>query len=359
MSIRLMAAMLMCGSVFSANLSTVSKGNKFNPSIGLNGLFNYQNSVRDTENDGFSLQEAELQFSSDVDAYYRAEATIAIHKEEAEEGEEHAHASYAVEPEEIFVETVALPKITMKFGKFKAAFGKHNEVHTHALPFVEKSLLEQTLLGEEGLNETGLSASYLLPFDFFSEVTLQALSGTNTELFDEHGHHSLAYLLRNKNLWELSNALTFELGLSGLTYSVHAHEDNEPENETKLVGADFTFKWRPTVKNAYKSFVWSTEFMRKERKGETSARLAGVNSYVKYQFNKRYFVQYRYEGIGLERTDADAFTNSHSMLVAFVPSEFSAIRLQFDNISDNNPEDEKKLTLQFNFSIGAHPAHAY
>lgn len=82
---------------YSQSLLNTSRGNKFNPAIGLNALTLYQNNSRTSEEDGFALQEIELQFSSDVDAYFRAEATIGLHQEEEEEeegegeGEEEAH----------------------------------------------------------------------------------------------------------------------------------------------------------------------------------------------------------------------------------------------------------------------------
>ena len=72
-----------------------SRGNAFNPDIGINVLFLNQNSDRDGSEDGIKLQEAELQFSSDVDAYFTAKALFAVAKE---------NGAYGIEPEEVYKE---------------------------------------------------------------------------------------------------------------------------------------------------------------------------------------------------------------------------------------------------------------
>lgn len=333
-------------------LSKRARGNSFNPQIGLNTLFSYKNTNKDTSSDGFSFDEAELQFSSDVDAYFRAEATIAIHKEVEEESHgdhTHSHTSYAVEPEEVFVETTSLPAVTLKAGKFLVDFGKINRTHTHALPFVDKGLLQENVFGDEGLSEVGAGISGLVPLPWFSELSYSALQGDNESVFNADDKHALAHVARFTNLFELSQSSTIELGFSGATQSAHE------ESKTNIYGADLTFKWKPVNLGKYNSFAWSTEYINKDKKGESSSEVKGVSSYLKYQTSQRTFVQYRYEDLTVDSSDK----SSHSALLAYVPSEFSSIRLQYDQIDDGGDEDEKKVTLQFNISIGAHPAHNY
>ncbi len=62
-----------------------SRGNSFNPDIGLNLLLLYRNSNRGNDpnvedRNGASVEEAELQFSSDVDPYWRLVGTFAFHQ---------------------------------------------------------------------------------------------------------------------------------------------------------------------------------------------------------------------------------------------------------------------------------------
>ncbi len=352
---------VLCATYVSINaqsLSSLSKGNKFNPSIGLNALTTFTNGSRDVEDDGFKIQELELQFSSDVDAYFRAEATIALHQEaheeDGEDSEEHSH-SFEVEPEEVFVETTAIPHFTFKLGKFYSNFGKYNSIHTHALPFINRGIVHESIFGEEGLSETGIGVSFLAPASWFSELSVQAFQATSEELFSDN-HHDLGYSLKWKNLWELSDSLTLELGTSGLLFSSHDHEDEDEENKTSLYGADLTFKWRPVAGGTSSAFIWSSEYIFKNRKGEDASKEGGVLSFMRYRLSKRWFTQIKYEHLGIS---SETNTNVYSGLVAFIPTEFSSIRLQFDDKNDELDNSEKLITLQLNISIGAHPAHIY
>lgn len=340
-------------SSFAQSLSPTSRGNSFNPAIGLNALTLFKNTSRGNNDDGFELQEVELQLSSDVDAYFRAEARLALHPEESTTG--HSHV-FVFEPEEVFVETIGIPYVTIRAGKFYANFGKYNIIHTHALPFVYRSQLQQTMFGDEGLSENGLRATSLVPIPWYSEVSFHIMQPTNSTVFTD-AHRSLAYLLKWNNLWDLSESLTFEFGSSALTHSTHDHSTND-ENKTAMYGADFTFKWRPVKNGNSSSLMWSTEFIHKDRSGSDNLKNSGVTTFVRYQLNRRWFTQLQYEHLGIGQNlgkDLNAYTG----LIAFVPTEFSAIRLQYDSIHDGEPKPNQRLILQLNISIGAHPAHMY
>lgn len=349
---------LTVGAVQAQGLGDRSRGNKFNPDIGLNGLLLFKNSVREVETDGFDLQELELQFSSDVDAYFRAEATIALHKEEAETEGEHSH-EFKVHPEEVFIETINLKGVTIKGGKFYAEIGKYNSTHTHALPFIYRSKLHEDTYGEEGLAEVGMAVSYLVPVNWFFDVTAQVLQPTNEALFVD-SHHSPAYLLKMKNLFEMGDSSTLEIGLSGLKHANHGHGTGAVEEKTDLLGADMTFKWRPTEGGKTSSFVWSTEFLHKDRAGTNIQKTAGVTTFMRYQLGQRWYVQGQYEHLGFTKNEDVKVTNAYAGLIGFVPTEFSSLRLQYDQVHDGLQIDpEKRISLQLNFSIGAHPAHTY
>ncbi len=342
--------LLLGSNTFAQSLSDNSRGNGFNPAIGLNALTIYKNSSRDNDHDGFSLQEAELQFSADVDAYFRAEATFAVHKEHHEEGGEEEHG-YAFEPEEVFAETISIPDFTVKLGKFYAQFGKYNMVHTHAQPFIYRGLVQEYMFGEEGLNEAGVSVSYLAPLPWYSDLTVQFLQPTNEELFVEDPH-SITTVANLKNLWDLSESLTLEWGLSGLYFE-------EQAEKSTVLGTDLTLKWRPVKKGKYSSFVWSTEFIHKDVQGTNEVKNGGYSTFLRYQFAPRWFAQAQYEFLGVAKDESIADQNAYTALLAFVPTEFSAVRMQYDEIHDGEDRPEKRVSLQLSFSIGAHPAHQY
>lgn len=354
-TILITALMLGCFATHAKNLPARAGGNKFNPAIGLNALTLFKNTNRGAETDGVSIQEVELQFSSDIDAYLRGEVTIGMHQEHGH-GHGHSHG-FTVEPEEAFVETLSLPYITLKLGKFYADFGKYNAVHSHAQPFIYRGKLQETMFGDEGLAQSGVSASFLVPTSWFSEVTVQFLQPSNEEVF-EHSHHKVAYVARWKNLWELSNSLTMELGVSSLYFKSHAHERGA-EDHTGMYGADLTFKWRPVKKGNSASFMWSTEYIQKERSGGTNEKNGGISSFVRYQLDERWFAQGQYEYLGFGKSKNLKDLNAYTGLIAFVPTEFSSVRAQYDRIYDGGHKPEIRLSLQLNISIGAHPAHSY
>ena len=365
----------------AANLSKGSRGSSFNPAIGINALSLFKNTIRNPESDGFSLQEIELQFSSDVDPYFRAEATLALHQEEST-GDAHNH-SFKIDPEEVFVETIAIKDLTIKAGKFNSSFGKHNSTHSHARPFIYRSQVEQNLLGHEGLSEVGLSFSFLAPFSWFSELQLEVLQPKNEVLFDS-SKHSLAYVLRQADLWEINDNLTLEWGKSGLYFFNHEHGDHsekashethdthenhdshedqdshdEDEAKTLVLGSDLTLKWRSSEKGKHSSFQWTSEVIYKDKKGSNHYKNMGLRTYIKQQLMKRWFIQGQYEQLGIQKSETAKELKAYSGLLAFAPSEFSAIRLQYDYIDDEKAKAEQRISLQLNISIGAHPAHKY
>ena len=335
-----------------------AKGNAFNPDTSLVGSLLYRNSNRgnnlsDSNPNGFSLDEAELQLAADVDPYLRANTIFSAHRESGK---------WIFAPEEAYVETLSLALATIKLGKFKSAFGKYNIVHTHALPFIDGQLISKALLGDDGMNGEGLSAAILLPANWYSEVFLQAINA-NTDPFKSASANATIEVIHLKNLWDLSDELTLEWGLSGAD-----GPNNIIDKHTSFYSSDLTFKWRPVRGGKYSAFVWSSEFVsgNKNINSDGTDNLLGVKtqggySFIQWQTSQRWWLQLRTEYV--ETSDSTANTKSfqrkNSFLLAYLPTEFSGLRLQYDQLVDQGEKSENRLMLQLNFSIGAHPAHSY
>lgn len=350
------------------NSASPSRGKAFNPDISVNflGLFQHGTQLSDARTavprNGVTLQEAELHFSSDVDAYFRAQAILAISQENGE-------TKYGIDPEEVFLETISLPYVTVKAGKFKMAMGRHNQMHTHAFPFIDAPLIHQRLLSDEGLNEKGVSASVLLPTSWFSEFTFQGMSLDNEALFNSQTAGDWGGLARLKNLWDLNDSTTMELGFSALG------GNNMLGRKSSVLGGDLTFKWRPTSGGKYKALIWSTEYLLGQREAFAADRTIGANtvsestktlgggaSWLQYQFAQRWWAQLRYEYVGLQRSSrfTQQIADKQSVLLGFFPSEFSGLRVQYDRIHDRaRARRDYGVAVQYNVSLGAHPAHAY
>ena len=227
-----------------------------------------------------------------------------------------------------------------------ANFGRHNILHTHAFPFLTAPLPWRALLGDEGLRGPGISADVLLPLPIFSELNLQAFNGGWLPM--DEVEEALSYLAHLKVLLELGEPTTLEFGGS------YAGGRNAFDQISSVVGADLTLRWRPIKAERYTSFEWTTEYLWVDHQGApTEQRRSGAYTAVRYQFGQRWWVQAR--GALL---DKDAWRGE--ALIALIPSELSALRLQY---AIERPADHAPLIhevfLQAVVSIGSHPAHAY
>lgn len=378
-SLALAALSLVSGSAFAQQtpVPKASANQGFNPDLSVNFLTLYKSQKREgakkTEPEGgFMLQEAEIRFAADVDAYFRAVANFAVHSAHAHSEHEDEHAleegheeeelieqgepeekGYEIEPEEVYVETTALPYVTLKLGRFHADLGRHNQLHTHAYPFVDAPLINQRLLGEHGLIENGLSASVLVPLPWFMEVSAQALQGDSPELFSSESSSDVATVYRLRNLWDLSESTTLDLGLSG------ANGHNFWNGRTNVKGADVSLKWRPTAGGKYQSIAIAAEYLQGEVGDRlVDSKLSGLSTWVQYQATQRVWLQIRNE----EAKSEDEGAKTHrklSGLIGFNPTEFSGIRLQYDQLHDDEEKPLNSFLVQGNISIGAHPAHSY
>lgn len=348
------------------------------PSVSGNALFLYRNSnlpedtnaAGDSVRNGINVQEAEFAFFSDVDPYSRLTMLFSVspkYTQNATSGK--YEESWSVEPEELFVESDHVPGVTLKAGKFKAAFGKHNVLHTHAFPFVDAPLINRELLGDEGLNDVGVSAAYLLPSPWFSELTAQALRGEGeNDEFNSRTAGDVIGVGRWKNLWDLCADMTLEFGTS------YARGSNALEGATTLMGGDLTLKWRPAVGGKYRSGILGAEFIDRmvQRKTGTDGHGQGVSVWTAYQFSQRWLAKLRYET--LQTNDSPEAVSTTSDLVnglttkvstqlQFDATEFSFFRLEYSTahspVRANGLDTEHKIYLQAGFTIGAHPAHQY
>ena len=352
-----------------AEAPAVASGKAFNPDVSVNflGLLRHDTAASEDRAtapyNGLSLQEAEIQFFSPVDAYLNAVALFSIEEENGE---------FGIDPEEVYLETTTLPYVTVRAGKYKLALGKHNQLHTHAFPFIDAPLFQTKITGDEGLNASAVSAAALVPLPWFSELTVQGYSLANEALYGDASTTpgttvgaptgKAGFLTRYRNLWEFGDDATLEFGLSG------AKGKNAYGRNTTAVGGDLTLKWRPAEGGKYHALIWNTEYLRATRLGRldpggsglNDARIGGAATYVQVQFAERWWIQARAEILGLPKNDVEPNHTKQSALLAFFPSEFSGFRLQVDHERDHaRPKSDHAVTLQYNVTIGAHPAHAY
>jgi hypothetical protein len=166
-----------------------------NPDIGVVADFRGSYISHGKKNFDAYLDETEVSFQSVVDPYIRADFFVSF-------GRDPVTRKYGVEVEEGYLTTLSLPaKLQLKVGKFREAVGKINPVHPHALPFVDLPNAFVNYFGDGGLNDEGVSVSWLTPAKaFYQEFVFQATSGAGeSPTFNRGDNNRFIYLGHLKN----------------------------------------------------------------------------------------------------------------------------------------------------------------
>lgn len=297
------------------------------------------------------FHEAEIAAQSVVDPYARADFFFSIARD-PETGK------FGLDLEEGYLTSLDLPaELQLKAGKFRSTFGKINNIHPHALPFVDVPDFYANYLGEEGLNDEGFSLSWLVPnpLDFYQELTFETTRGPQeSPSFALSNVDRFLYVGHLKNFWDLTDNATFELGLTGAT------GPNDSAYTTTLAGLDFTYKWKPVQFNTYQSFVVQAEAIWSNSgiSGVRSVKSGGTYLLATYQIGKRWFLSGRFDYSNLP-DNASFVERAYSGVLGWYATEFQKIELQYKATTSNAYSSTNQVMLRSIFVIGAHGAHAY
>jgi hypothetical protein len=318
--------------------------NAFNPALSANALF--LGSWRDpgTDADGLKVQEVELALSSVVDPYLKADVYVAF--EPAPDGPD----VEVVALEEAFVRTTALPAgLEVKGGRFLIPFGRHNQLHAHAFPFVEAPLALRSILGEESASDVGVEAAYAPLVPWFLNLRVFAGDGAVEDVFDGESR-DLAAGARVENLWDLSDATTLEGAVS-------VWDGPAAAGRRTLVDADVRVKYRDPRKAHGHVLEWTTELLL-DPYGEGDP--AGAYSLLRYRVARTWWLGAGYSLVSRIPEGGGDRGRDHEVRgqVAFAPSEFSALRAELVWMDPADGDRELAVEAQLNVTLGSHPAHA-
>lgn len=295
-----------------------------------------------------TMHESEVGLQAIVDPYARADFFISF----GEEG---------VALEEGYITFTALPAgFVGKVGKMRSAFGKVNTMHNHVLPWTDRPLVAENLVGgEDGLNDAGVSVTRILPAPkgLFLEATGQVFRGDSGDtlhpLFSASRKSDVSTVAHLRGYRDITESTNLDLGLS------YARGHNDTGLVTQLYGADLTLRWKPLRRAIYHSFVGRSEFVlsrRQEPLGEQ--RSFGLYASADYQLGRRWFVGGRYDWADRAR-DASRTDRGASAVLTYWPSEFSQIRGQYRFTRYAEGIQANELLVQVLFSLGAHGAHPF
>src|ERR1051325_4805705 len=256
-----------------------------------------------------SMRESEFGFQAVVDPYARADFFLS------------ADANGA-SIEEGYLTFPALPGgFLAKIGRMRSNFGKLNPLHSHVLPWIDRPLIVNNLMGgdpgesDAGIKDEGLFISRILPAPRrgFLEASAEGDQGNSGSLFQASRRSDVSSIFRLRGYGDLNESTNVELGASyarghndvnnyplcpaitlsdptgpaggsgtatgsaSIGPSVFAcvpYRDFGRDYITQLAGFDGTVRWKPLRRAIYHSFVGRTEWVWSRRQEITETQRA-------------------------------------------------------------------------------------
>jgi hypothetical protein len=309
----------------------------------------------------FQMHESEIGLQAIIDPYARGDFFISF----GEEG---------VNLEEGYITFTALPaSFVARGGKMRAAFGKVNTLHNHVLPWVDRPLVSQNLVGgEDGIDDAGFSVQRIIPApaNWFLEGTGQVFRGDSSDVFRAQVKNDVSVVGHLRAYRDLTESMNMDLGAS---YS-RGHNLFGSDFITHLYGVDATLRWKPLQRAIYHSFVARSEFIWRQQgqPGLASCAVITCPAFVRagfqrafgfyasadYQFARRWFVGGRADRAD-RPFDASLTDKGGSLVLTYWPSEFAQLRGQYRFTKYAQNLDAHEAFIQLQFALGAHGAHPF
>ena len=357
--------------------------NAFNPSIGLilsgtYGQFSHDpadyaisgfplGDESDPGSRGFSIGESELAISANIDPDWYGALTFAM------AGDNTASVENA------YVQTTSLGHgLTIKGGRFFSGIGYLNEQHAHTWDFVDTALPYRALLGTQ-YGDDGIQVRWLAPTDLYTEAGAEWFRG---DAFPAGGSAN-----NGRGAWtgyvhvgdDVGDSNSWRAGLSYLSAKAVDRGDTDLFTGTsKIMIADFVWKWAPHGNPYSRNFKFQAEYMSNKNQGDFtpdggsatpySATPGGWYMQAVYQFMPRWRVGVRHDQMitdnpgalfaGTVLDDQGHTPKRDSVMIDYSNSEFSRLRLQY-NRDQSQPQTDNQWFVQYQMSLGAHGAHIF
>ena len=391
--------------------SVASGQNSFNPAISLilDGRFaNFDNDAESYELPGFalgneaglgerglSIGHSELLISANIDDKFFGKMTLAFAEHEGET---------ETELEEAFIQTLGLGNgFTIKAGRFLSQLAYLNQQHAHAWGFADAPLIYRGLFGDQ-LIDDGVQITWLAPADIFLQWGAEFLSGSR---FPAGGTtNDVGGTTNDVGAWtvfvdtggDIGIEHSWQLGLSHWQAAKikdrqsggHAHGGGEAETpsfsgDSKISALDLVYKWAPGGNSKNQNFTFQFEYFDRKEDGlvtmQGSASPEEMTFYKghqkgwyaqgAYKFQSQWQAGLRYDRLTSDNLGSDAEVlaeagldneghtpERYSATLAWLPSEFSRVRLQY-NRDKSYEEPNNQVLLQYTMSLGSHGAHQF
>ncbi len=312
------------------------------------------------------LRSAELELSNPVDPYADAVIVMSVENQAGKDFAVDAEEAYGIIKRVPLLETAPLG-LKVKIGKFRAPLGLNNKIHMHDLPWTTRPLVIASYLGtdhgdffESGFNPTGIDLNFFLPSpvpDAILEMNFDVVRAGELAFSQGHAGGQPAYVGHLNLSRDWANEHLLVVGLS-------AYDENGTAN-TRLFGADLTYKWAPVEERESRSLVAGGEiFAGRHSFMDTSGRAAsssyGWYGYVQYQTSYWVYLGLRYDWLQ-DPADNRIVTKSAAAYLSYYTTEFLRFRLGFEHRNSGIPalDNVNSGFLEVNFVFGSHPTEPY
>ena len=307
--------------------------------------------------DKLTMRGAELMFYAPVDVRFDGVLSVAAHEEGGKTN---------FELHELYISSSKLlPRSVLRVGQFFLSIGRLNRFHRHDWPFMDAPKVQSVFFGEEGVFDSGLEYSLVLPFRYTLNLTAGLTSGYR------YGHSHTkgvkpkvpTHYLRFSAFFPFQTTSGVDMGFSYLG-RVDAHQ-----NDMELVGIDLTAKWKGVRRNKWllQSEIW---YKREADIHDEISRELGLYVFNEFPLGESTNVGFRWDMFKeLSRVSALAGEKSNNisyggtLQTSFVSSEFAKIRTtlshEFERVEARTVAKDTRLGLQFIFILGGHPAHDF
>lgn len=334
-----------------------------------------------TASDRFDARAVEMSFFAPIDPLFDGLLTVAAHNEGGvTEFDVH---------EAVLSTTKLVPQSRIRLGKFLLGIGRLNQIHQHDWAFISAPHVQAEFFGGEGVMDTGLEYSLLMPLPFFLELTVGVTNGwtfgheghdhdevvadePTVEETDDHADeeaHTEATKPRKPTHYARLVTFTDLPADGGLQVGLNYLARQDAEGDTmRLSGADITAKWQAANYQALllQSEAWHRSIAPLEG-DEQKAWGAYVFPQVGFSKSTRLGIRADYfTETSLKDENGGKLDNSKVAYVptlTFRPSEFSTLKLAYNHVvtAVKNTEDQidRFAEIQATFILGAHPSHAF
>lgn len=269
-----------------------------------------------------------------------------------------------IEMEEAYASMIhGLPlNLTLKIGKYRLNFGKLNQIHPHAYPFIRTPRvlapeIAQLLPGVESFNDIAAEISTLIPV-FGNWIIVPS-----ADFLEGRSFHPDEAAIRHGWLAHVSNTFStgpalFDIGAS-VTQGINNVETN---NKTTIFG--FDAKTEIIVTSAYTLTIGSELLYKNANITDTAGQISsnrryGIYAYVNNHFHSRFnagLLYERYENPG-NHSSTDRSVKSFTGFEIF--EESTVIRASYEYFFSGDNLETNTFEVQLLFSMGKHKEHQH